>query len=265
MATRNYSNVAAPVSLTEAVTSTATTLPVGSTGGFPDAPFLLAIARGTVDEEVCLCTAKGSTSFAVERGFDDTTGRSHDSGVLVEHTVAAIEYREANEHVNNESNPHGTTAVQVGADEVGTADAAVTAHEAESDPHPQYLNESDGYLQESDGDARYTLQVGGTIRGYVEPSDDPGASGTVTLDLSAHNVFDVTPTGTIDFAFSGLPSSGDSASATIIVRNDSHAITWPAGTRFAGGEAPELDGETWLVAVAVGSQVTVLESASAVA
>ena len=242
MATRNYSNVAAPVSLTEAVTSTATTLPVGSTGGFPDAPFLLAIARGTVDEEVCLCTAKGSTSFTVERGFDDTTGRSHDSGVLVEHTVAAIEYREANEHVNNESNPHGTTAAQVGADEVGTADAAVTAHEAESDPHSQYLDEADG-------DARYTLQVGGTIRGYVEPSDDPGASGAVTLDLSAHNVYEVTPTGQVDFEFSGLPPSGEHASFTIIVHNDSHAITWPSGTEHPGGDPPELDGKTYLSGV----------------
>ena len=121
------------------------------------------------------------------------------------------------------------------------------------------------YLQESDGDARYTLQVGGTIRGYVEPSDDPGASGTVTLDLSTHNVYDVTPTGTIDFEFSGLPPSGDTRSATVIVRNDSHAITWPAGTRFADGEAPELDGETWLVVVAVGSEVTVFESATGVA
>jgi len=149
-------------------------------------------------------------------------------------------------------------AGDVGADPAGTAASEVSDHESASDPHSQYLDESDG-------DARYTLQVGGTIRGYVEPSDDPGASGTVTLDLSAHNVYDVTPTGTIDFAFSGLPSSGDSVSATIIVRNDSHAITWPAGTRFADGEAPELDGETWLVVVAVGSEVTVFESASAVA
>ena len=208
---------------------------------------------------------EGQATAVVERGKEGTNARSHDFGTQFVHNLTA-------ESLNT------LTRIELGTEGVVPV-LSETDRDNISDPEDgnviyntdvQRLETYDGsewrqYLQEADGDARYTLQVGGTIRGYVEPSDDPGASGTVTLDLSAHNVYDITPTGTIDFAFSGLPSAGDSASATIIVRNDSHAITWPAGTRFPDGEAPELDGETWLVVVAVGSQVTVFESASAVA
>lgn len=159
----------------------------------------------------------------------------------------------------------GWPTTEDGGEESGDA---VATHESAADPHSQYLDETDGdarYLQSTDADDMYVLQVGGEIRGYLEPVDPLGTSGTITLDLSTHSVFEIDPTGAVDFAFSGLPSAGDTRSATIIIRNDSHAITWPSGTRFAGGDAPELDGETWLVVVAVGSQVTVLVSAAAVA
>lgn len=41
-------------------------------------------------------------------------------------------------HTTNNGNPHSTTAAQVGADPAGTASAAVAAHVAALDPHPQY-------------------------------------------------------------------------------------------------------------------------------
>ncbi len=45
---------------------------------------------------------------------------------------------ELDAHANSTSNPHATTAAQVGADPAGTAAAAVAAHEAAADPHPNY-------------------------------------------------------------------------------------------------------------------------------
>jgi hypothetical protein len=45
---------------------------------------------------------------------------------------------ELDAHTGNTSNPHSTTAAQVGADPAGTAAAAITAHEAALDPHPTY-------------------------------------------------------------------------------------------------------------------------------
>lgn len=41
-------------------------------------------------------------------------------------------------HTDNTSNPHSTTAVQVGADPSGTASSAIATHVAAADPHTQY-------------------------------------------------------------------------------------------------------------------------------
>lgn len=45
---------------------------------------------------------------------------------------------ELDAHTTNNGNPHSNTAAQVGADPAGTAAAAVAAHVAALDPHPQY-------------------------------------------------------------------------------------------------------------------------------
>lgn len=95
MPNRNYSNTAPPLSLGVGVSAAATTLTVSSTTGYPDAPFLLGLERGTANEEVALCTARTATEFTVERGYDGTTAKDHEVGTLIEHTVAAIDYREA--------------------------------------------------------------------------------------------------------------------------------------------------------------------------
>ncbi len=100
MARRTFSNVAPPVALTAAVTPTATSLPVGSTSGYGAAPFVIGLERGSVREEVCLVTGLTATSFTVQRGYDGTQAVDHAAGAIVEHTVAAIDYREANNHVN---------------------------------------------------------------------------------------------------------------------------------------------------------------------
>ena len=42
-------------------------------------------------------------------------------------------------HESSTANPHAVTAAQAGADPTGTAAAAVAAHEAAGDPHPDYL------------------------------------------------------------------------------------------------------------------------------
>lgn len=46
-------------------------------------------------------------------------------------------------HVGDTSNPHGTTAAQVGADPAGAASAAIAAHLVDADPHSQYINSAE--------------------------------------------------------------------------------------------------------------------------
>lgn len=101
MALRNFNNTAPPIELTSGVTASASSLPVSSTAGWPAAPFTLAIDRGGPSEELCLCTAVAPTAFTVNRGYDGTTGKTHNVGAIVEHSIAAIDFREANSHVND--------------------------------------------------------------------------------------------------------------------------------------------------------------------
>ena len=101
MALRNYSVLANPQGLTASVGTTDVTLAVAATANYPTAPFIATIERGAANEEVVLVTAKPSgTSLTVTRGYDGSTAKTHALGTVVEHAVSAIDYREANAHVN---------------------------------------------------------------------------------------------------------------------------------------------------------------------
>lgn len=97
-----------------------------------------------------------------------------------------------------------------------------------------------------------------TLAGYREVLDDRGnVSGNVTLDFAAFNVWRINPTGAVNILFTNLPGGGYVIPGTLIIANDAHAITWPAGTKFNGAAPPEPSGETWLSLVASSTHVTV--------
>lgn len=101
--------------------------------------------------------------------------------------------------------------------------------------------------------------------GYVEPLDDRGnVSGAVSLNFATHNVWRIVPTGNVTLTFTNLPSAGFVAPGTLIVANSSFAITWPGGTKFPGGIAPALSGETILSILARSTGITVGVAWSAV-
>lgn len=106
MTTRNFVNGAPLLPLSVDVDDVAVTLQVSSTSGYPTAPFTLALERGTANEEVVLCTAKGANTFTVTRGYDGTTAQAHLANTSIEHATAAIDYTEANTHVNSSSDVH---------------------------------------------------------------------------------------------------------------------------------------------------------------
>lgn len=107
-------------------------------------------------------------------------------------------------------------------------------------------------------EATMETKTGDTLAGYRETLTDLGAvSSSVVLDFATANVFRIDPAGACSMGWTGLPAAGVTAPGTLIVANDAHALSWPVGTKFAGGAPPELSGETWLSLVAVGSTVTV--------
>lgn len=90
-----------------------------------------------------------------------------------------------------------------------------------------------------------------SFAGYDEPYNDLGnVSGTVNLDFALFNAWRINPTGTVNITFSNLPAAGLLTPGSLLIPISTFAVTWPAGTKFNGGAAPVLDGQTWLSMIA---------------
>lgn len=120
MTLRNYSSTAAQTTLSAGVDGSATTLAVSATTGFPATPFVLSVDAGAAAQELVLVTNVAGTNLTVTRGFDSTVAVSHDAGAVVQHSHAAIDFREANSHVNATSGVHGATGSVVGTSDTQT-------------------------------------------------------------------------------------------------------------------------------------------------
>lgn len=110
---RNYSSTAADTTLSGSITSGATTLSVSATTGFPAAPFVLALDAGAATQELVLVTNVAGTTLTVTRGYDSTVASAHDTGAVVRHSHAAIDFREAAVHIDATA-AHGATGAVVG-------------------------------------------------------------------------------------------------------------------------------------------------------
>lgn len=102
MTLRNYSNNAPPQALTAdlAASGGATTAYVASTSGYPTAPFITGLERGTDNQEVALCTGTTGTTLTLIRGYDGTSPLLHTIGATLEHTSSAIDYSQPNAFIN---------------------------------------------------------------------------------------------------------------------------------------------------------------------
>jgi microcystin-dependent protein len=107
---RNYSATAVDTTLASAVTSTATNVSVAGTVGFPTPPFVIAIIDSPGVQEVCQVTAVAGTTLTVTRGYDGTTAAAHPSGALVRHVASAVDFREAQQHIDATTGVHGVGA-----------------------------------------------------------------------------------------------------------------------------------------------------------
>lgn len=116
---RNYSATAVDTTLAAAITSTATSITVMGTTGFPTPPFVVAIIDSPGAQEIINVTAVNGTTLTVVRGFDGTTAASHPSTAVVRHVSSAIDFREAQQHIDATTGVHGVGAGAV----VGTSTA----------------------------------------------------------------------------------------------------------------------------------------------
>ena len=129
---RYYSSVAIDTTLSFSITSTATSLVVGSTAGFPTSyPYTLALGYDLSNEElVTIVGASGNTltvgttvaggANVAGRGVDSTNDQAHAAGESVKHVISARDMTESQAHIAAESGAHGITGNFVGTTDTQT-------------------------------------------------------------------------------------------------------------------------------------------------
>lgn len=79
----------AATTLAAGIDSSATTLTVASSSGFPAPVARASQFRVLIDTEIVLVTAVSGTTWTVVRGAESTTAAAHSSGAAVTHVVTA--------------------------------------------------------------------------------------------------------------------------------------------------------------------------------
>ena len=132
MTNRKYSSRAQQTTLSTAITSTATTMTVGSgsnlMGGRTPAvgeTYTVVIDPDTALEEIVdVSNYSSGNTITIARGVDGSAGVAHSAGAVVRHMVIGRDLREANEHIEGTLAAHAaTTSTQlrgVISDETGT-------------------------------------------------------------------------------------------------------------------------------------------------
>lgn len=124
MSRRNYTNSASVGTITGVLNNTDTTTTVvlssGSPSGWPSTPCTAAINLTAADEEVVLVTTISGTSVTFTRGYNGSTTRAHTAGATLTHVSAAIDFDEANAHIQSSSGVHGVAGTVVGTSDIQT-------------------------------------------------------------------------------------------------------------------------------------------------
>lgn len=81
-----------------------------------------------------------------------------------------------------------------------------------------------------------------TLAGYEESVEVVAASGATNLDISTHNVFDVTLSANSTFTFVNPPAAGKMVPVTVILRQDGSGNKTASFTSaiYTDGNTPEL-------------------------
>jgi len=136
MTTRKYSSRSQQTTLSAPITSSATTMTVGSGSSLMVATvpngqtFTVVIDPDTALEEIVDVTnwSSGNT-LTIARGIDGSSGIAHSAGAVVKHMAIGRDYTEANQHIENVTSAHGlTTANVVSTTDTGTVTSTMIAN-----------------------------------------------------------------------------------------------------------------------------------------
>ena len=124
MARREYKGAATPTTITGGITNSSTSLTLTDATNWPTGSFSLVIDPGLAGEEKILATSRsGTTVTLTTRGYDNTTASSHNAGAIIYPVPTAVDFDEANAHVNATTGVHGLTGAVVGTTDTQTLSA----------------------------------------------------------------------------------------------------------------------------------------------
>lgn len=112
MASRYYSAVAQDTTITSGITSSSTSVTVGSTTGYPSSfPFVLALDYNSANEELVTVTNISGLTLTITRGYNGTTSVAHNTGAVVRHVITAQDLTDAQTHYDTalSAGAHGVT------------------------------------------------------------------------------------------------------------------------------------------------------------